>query len=300
MKSKLIVYLDLIFGVFALSSSAVFAKSAAAPSAVTAFYRLFFASLILSPFLFFNHKNKEEFKNLSKSQWKLGLTSGIFLAIHYILWFESLKLTSAANSTVFATMQPLYSMAGERIIYKKKFDRKAIWGVLTALIGCGIIAWGDFQLSPRAILGDLLALISAGFITAYFFVGKKVRKNLDVVPYSIIGYSGASIFLAIYSLCFNYSFLNYSRHTWLCFIGLALVSTVMGQMMFNWLLKWLSPTDVTVSILGETIGTCILAWIFLHEGISLLQAAGILVILLGIGIFMVEENKRKARNPSLE
>lgn len=97
MKSPRLSYFALFFGVFALSTSAIFVKLAAAPSSITAFYRLFFAALIFLPFLLFRKDNRQELLALSKKQWLFGLLSGLFLAIHYVLWFESLHYTSVAS-----------------------------------------------------------------------------------------------------------------------------------------------------------------------------------------------------------
>ena len=66
----------------------------------------------------------------------------------------------------------------------------------------------------------------------------------------------------------------------ICFVGLAFIATILGQTIFNWLLKWMSATVISMSILGETIGTCILAYFILNETISLQQGLGITVILL--------------------
>ena len=60
---------------------------------------------------------------------------------------------------------------------------------------------------------------------------------------------------------------------------------------FNWLLKWLSTTVISMSILGETIGTCILAYFILDEMISVQQGVGIMVILLGLALFLLQQRK---------
>ncbi len=52
-------------------------------------------------------------------------------------------------------------------------------------------------------------------------------------------------------------------------------------------MKWLPATVISVSILGEIIGTCILAYIILHETISLQQGVGIGIILLGLARFFL-------------
>lgn len=291
MQAEIMHYLTLFLGVFALSTSAIFVKLAGAPSSITAFYRLFFALLFLLPLLLLDKASWQDLRSLSKRQWQTGLLSGLFLAIHYILWFESLNYTSVASSTVIVTLQPLFSFVGSYFLFKERFNTGAIISSIVALIGSFIIAWGDFQISMQALYGDLLAFIAAGFITAYFFIGQHMRQKLAVVPYSILGYAASAFFLAVYALTQQLSFIDYSQSTWTAFLGIAFISTILGQMLLNWLLKWLSTSVISMSILGETIGTCILAYFILGEIITLRQGIGIIVTLFGLGLFMFYKNK---------
>ena len=291
MQAGIMHYLTLFLGVFALSTSAIFVKLAGAPSSITAFYRLFFALLFLLPLLLLDKASWQDLRSLSRRQWQTGLLSGLFLAIHYILWFESLNYTSVASSTVIVTLQPLFSFVGSYFLFKERFNTGAIISSIVALIGSFIIAWGDFQISMQALYGDLLAFIAAGFITAYFFIGQHMRQKLAVVPYSILGYAASAFFLAVYALSQQLSFIDYSQSTWTAFLGIAFISTILGQMLLNWLLKWLSTSVISMSILGETIGTCILAYFILGEIITLRQGIGIIVTLFGLGLFMFYKNK---------
>ncbi|WHY96867.1 DMT family transporter [Peribacillus simplex] len=293
MKSPLISYTILFLGVFALSTSAIFVKLADAPATITAFYRMLFTAVMLLPFLLVNKKNRKEIRSLSKKQWGLGLLSGLFLATHYLLWFKSLNYTSVASSTVIVTLQPLFSMVGGYFLFKERFSKGAIMGCLVAIAGSIVIGWQDFQISGQALFGDILAFIAAGVITAYFFIGQHVRKRLSLIPYSIIGYTSSALFLSIFVISQQTSFVNYSKQTWLSFIGLAFIATILGQTVFNWLLKWLSTSVISMSILGETIGTCILAYFVLDEVISLQQGIGIALILIGLALFLLQQRNNK-------
>ncbi|WCN36177.1 DMT family transporter [Aneurinibacillus uraniidurans] len=294
MKSPLISYISLFFGVFALSTSAIFVKLADAPVTITAFYRMFFAAVMLLPFLLVNKKNRKELCSLSKKHWGLGLLSGVFLAAHYVLWFESLQYTSVASSTVIVTLQPLFSMAGGYFLFKERFSKGAIIGCLLAIVGSVVIGYKDFHISGQALFGDILAFISAGVITAYFFIGQHVRNMLSLIPYSIIGYASSALFLSMLAFSQQTSFVDYSPKTWLVFIGLAFVATILGQMIFNWLLKWLSTSVISMGILGETIGTCILAYFILDEVVSFQQGIGIALILIGLVVFLLQQRNNKS------
>ena len=103
-------YIALFFGVAALSTSAIFVKLSTAPSPVTAFYRLLFTALALLPFLVCSEKNRREFASFDRRQVSSIVLSGLLLAVHYTMWFESLRFTSVSSSTVLVSMQPLFSL----------------------------------------------------------------------------------------------------------------------------------------------------------------------------------------------
>lgn len=286
-------YFILFAAVFALSTSAIFVKLAQAPSLIIAFYRLFFATLIFFPFLISNKNFKNELKSLSIKKWFLSILSGIILAVHYYLWFESLNYTSIGSSTVIVTLQPLFAVLGGFLFFKERFNFKSIIGCFIAVLGSILVGLNDFQAGGLALYGDLLALIAAGIITLYFFISESVRKDLSLIPYSVISYLSSSIFLGIISYYSQKSFSGYSTNTWLSLLGLSIFATILGQSVFNWLLKWLSTSVISMSILGETIGAVFLAFIIFKESITSKQGIGIILILFGLVIFLCGKSKVK-------
>lgn len=278
-------YLILFGGVFALSTSAIWVKVADAPSAVTAFYRLFIAAVTLLPFFLLRGECRAEVRKIRRLQWLQMTAAGLCLALHYLLWFESLHYTSIASSTVIVCMQPLFSLAFERFIWKEKIRSTALLGCAISLLGSAIIGFGDFQISGKSLLGDIMAFVAAGFIAFYFFLGQTVRKEISAVTYSTLSYFTSAAVLLIYAILQGNSLLGYSARTYGAFLGIALIATIGGQFIFNLLLKKLPASAVTMSILGEPIGTCILAYVFLHEVVAWQQLIGIVVIIGGLSIY---------------
>lgn len=278
-------YLILFGGVFALSTSAIWVRVAGAPSGVTAFYRLAITALVLLPFFLCSKQCRAEARSLSRSQWLRTSAAGLFLALHYLLWFESLNYTSIASSTVIVCLQPLFSMALERFVLKARFGPAALAGCGIALLGSVIIGFGDFQISGMSLVGDIMAFVAAGVISLYFFFGRSVRQEISAVTYSVLAYFTSTVVLLLYTVLRGETLTGYSVQTWGAFLGLALIGTVGGQFVFNLLLRQLPASAVTMSILGEPIGTCILAYLFLHEGISVQQLIGIVTIIGGLTIY---------------
>ena len=277
--------LALIPAVIALSTSAIFAKLADAPSSVIAFYRLFLTALVLTPFLLLSRSRRAEVRNLRPKQWGLIVLAGLLLAVHYVMWFESLNYTSVSSSIVLVALQPLFSLLFGFLLLRERVGKSAVAGCLIAIAGSCIIGWGDFQANAAALWGDLLALAAAGVISLYFLIGQVVRQDMSAVAYSVPGYFSSAAFLLIYALLRGEPLTGYSGATWMAFLGLALISTLGGQFVFNLLLKNVSATAVTMGILGEPVGTCILAYFLLNERIAPRQFLGIFVILCGLSVY---------------
>jgi drug/metabolite transporter (DMT)-like permease len=65
---------------------------------------------------------------------------------------------------------------------------------------------------------------------------------------------------------------------------LALVPQLFGHSTFNWALRYLSAAYVSITLLGEPIGSAILAYFILDEIPSGLMVFGAILILVGIFI----------------
>ena len=285
MQSVVVQYALLGMGVLLLSTSAIFVKMAEAPSGIIAFYRLLFTLAFLVPALLARKKEREQLVHLNGRQLRLAVISGALLAVHWVMWFESLRYTSVASSTVLVSLQPLFSILFGALFLKERVSKWGMVGVFLAIFGSAIIGWGDFQVSGAAFWGDVLSFASAGVISLHFLFGQLLRKELDVLPYTVVCYTASTVCLAIYALAAGQSFFGYSCQTWGCFLGLALFATVGGQCVFNLLLKYLPASAVTMGILGEPVGTIILAFFIFGESITLQQAAGMLLILGGLWLF---------------
>ena len=186
MHSSLFLYGSLGLGVLFLSTSAIFVKMAEAPSGIIAFYRLLFTLCFLVPALLCRKKEREQMLRLNGRQITLAVVSGALLAVHWVMWFESLRYTSVASSTVLVSLQPLFSILWGWLLLHETVSRRGMAGVFLAIAGSVIIGWGDFRVSGAAFWGDVLSFASAGVISLHFLFGQLLRKELDVLPYTTV------------------------------------------------------------------------------------------------------------------
>jgi drug/metabolite transporter (DMT)-like permease len=130
--------------------------------------------------------------------------------------------------------------------------------------------------------GDVLALIGAMTAAGYFLVGRQLRTRLSLLAYVFPVYSVAAVALMAMALLSASALRPQMDQTWLWLVLLAIGPQIVGHSALNWALRYLSATFVTIAILGEPIGSTLLAWWLLGEVPSPWALLGGALILTGI------------------
>jgi len=282
-------YLGLLVGILAVSFASIFIRLADAPPLVIGAYRLTIASLVLTPLAY--TQVKDELGGLSRRELGLAVLSGLFLGVHFGTWIASLEYTTVAASVVLVSTSPLFVGLASHFLFKERLSPTRFLGIMLTILGAAIIGFGDFGVSLGALWGDVLAILGAIAVSGYFLIGKKLRRNLSIVAYIYPTYWTAALSLIASCVITGQSFLGYSPRTYLMFVLLALVPQILGHSSFNWALRYLSPTFVTVATLGEPVGATLLAYFILRETPSPLDLFGGMVVLSGIYLVGREEQK---------
>ncbi|MEH7464686.1 DMT family transporter [Bacillus thuringiensis] len=288
MKQQQSIALPLAISIITISFAAIFVKMSTAPSSILSMYRLWIIVIIMLPIVW---KKREEFTRIQKKDWGFLIGSGFFLALHFLLWFASLKFTTVASSTIILALQPLVSLIGGFFLFKERTTLMALATMGIAIIGVGCIGWGDLGLSREAILGDILSFLSVIAVVGYLFIGQTTVKKVSHWIYSFTVFTFAALFLSIYNMMLQIPFTGYSSWDWTVFFLLATVPTV-SQMINNWLLNYVNATTISMSILGEPVGAMILAFFLLGEKLNSMQVVGSILVLCGVCIFLLQQQKR--------
>lgn len=285
------LYVSLFVATFAVSWAAILIKLAGAGPLPTAFYRMAFASIILA--IPAHKKVREALRILSRRQIILLITSGVVLGLHFASWVTSLFYTTISNSTIIVATQPIWILLMEATILKERIRVQSMIGMIVAVTGMVIISRGDFNLGREYIIGDLLALAGAIFAGFYMFIGRQLRARIDNLGYIFPVYSIAALTLIIISLGYGEDMTDYPLKTWLIFLLLALIPTLVGHSLYNWLLKFVPAHIVATTILGEPIGATILAVFFFSQIPGWSTVVGGAMILSGIFIVLRRRKKEK-------
>jgi len=275
-------YAALITGVLAVSTGAIFARMADAPPLVIAAYRVGFAVLLLLPVAVWKARN--EILSLASRDLWFSILSGLFLACHFATWISSLEYTSVANSVVLVNTNPLWVAILTPLISKERIRTITLAGVIMSVAGAFFIGAGDFAAGGKALLGDLLA-VSGGICAAvYLLLGRNLRRKLSLIAYITVCYGSAAVFLWLSVFLFRMPIAGFSTQTWTLFWAMAAITQLVGHTSYNWALRWFSTSLIAVSLLGEPIGSTILAYIIFNEALTWTKVVGGILILSAIYI----------------
>ena len=275
----------LALAVVAVSTSAILIRWSRAPSSVAAFYRVLFTTLLLAPVAVVRYR--EAFARLSMRDWLVAALSGLALAAHFAAWFESLEWTSVAASVTLVQTQPVFVALGAACLLEERLNRRIVLGIGVALAGSVLLSVGDLLsggafAGSNPIYGDALALVGALAAAGYVLAGRSLRQRLPLIPYVIVVYTVSAIGLLGWTVGQGASLGPYPPREWLLFLGMAVGPGIFGHTVVNWALAHVESSVVSVTLVGEPVGSTLLALLLLGEVPPAMTAVGGVVVLLGI------------------
>jgi drug/metabolite transporter (DMT)-like permease len=199
------------------------------------------------------------------------------------------------------TTNPIFVALASWLIFRERLPRGVWVGVALTVLGSALIGFSDSEggSGSNPLLGDGLALLGAVCASGYFLVARNLRTRLSILPYIWMVYSSAAVILLVWMALAGQSLFGLSANVYLILLGLAIGPQLLGHTAFNWAIKYVSATLVTVSILGEPIGSALLAFLLLKQPIQGLQLLGGAVLLLGIAVTTLAERRSQQQQALL-
>lgn len=274
-----------VVAILGVSASGPLMAGAAAPALAIAFWRNALGTVAIVPVV--APRARRELATLGRDGWRTTVFAAVMLALHFGTWVTALKMTSVAAATAMVSMQVVFVVVIDRF-RGERATRPVVGGIALAIVGVLVITGVDFSLSPRALTGDLLALVGGLTAALYMIAGSQVRERVSTGSYTVACYGICALVLAAACLVGQVELVGFGRDTWLAIVGVTICAQLLGHSVLNHLLAVMSPGLISLLLLLEVPGAAILAGIFLDQapptgvyvGLGLILA-GLVVVVLG-------------------
>ena len=275
------IAITLIFGAACLGASTTFVRISEVGPISSAFWRSFLALpliLILIRLL----KIQFQYKIKNTNYFYLALP-GVFLGIDHAAWHHGIMLTTIANSTLFASMAPVFVVIYSYLLFSLTIKRNFLFGLIASIFGAILLMYSSLELSLKNIYGDFWSLLAGAFYAAYLMSTGILRdKNLNIYIIFLFGTLFSAFTLLIIVIFSNETFLPHSLNGWLIILCLAFISQFVGIGLITWALGKVKTGLASLTLMSEPITASFLAWLLLGEYLTAIQLAGGIIILFGI------------------
>jgi drug/metabolite transporter (DMT)-like permease len=273
-----------VIAILGVSASGPLMAGAAAPALAIGFWRNALGTLAVAPFA--APRARGELRLLGRDGWRATIFAGLMLAVHFATWITALKMTSVAAATAMVSMQVVFVVLIDRF-RGEMTPRAVVGGVALAIAGVLVITGVDFSLSPRALAGDLLALVGGLTAALYMIAGSQARERVSTSSYTVVCYGICAATLALACLVAQIELVGFSGRTWLAIVGVTICAQLLGHSVLNHLLAVMSPGLISLMLLLEVPGAAILAGVFLDQTPSTGVYVGLALILGGLALVVL-------------
>lgn len=251
------------------------------------FYRLFFATLILLPFLISEmRKTKLNFLKLKE----LFIASLLGITLNICFYFIGIAKTQAIDASLIIALTPVLNMLAARLILKEKITNHEGVGISLGFVGTIMVLLSPlfqngFSLNQN-FQGNIFVLLAALSWVAFTIYTKRLFKDLSplLITCGIIFLGMITMFpLMLWDNLGNPGWmLNLNTTSLLSMVYITLASTIAAYFLYEWGLKYIKASEA--GILGNVsiVITIILGILILGESLTLIVILGGLLIIGGV------------------
>lgn len=270
----------LLLGSFGIACAAIFVRLALpAPPIVTGFWRLALATSFLVVWLL----PRTRWRELGRDAVHAALAAGVCFGVDLALWNSALVETTVATATFLVNTTPIFVGVFAVAVWHERLAPSLVAGGALALFGTALLLGDDLGASS-SLKGDAMALAAALFYSGYLLFIQRARRGLDAARAVALSGLSATAVLGGVALLRGDPFVGFPWHSWGVFLATAVISHLAGVVGIVWALAHLRATFAAIALLAQPVGTALLGWWWLDEGLTPLETLGGLGVIAGIAL----------------
>ncbi|HEX6291390.1 MAG TPA: DMT family transporter [Herpetosiphonaceae bacterium] len=220
----------------------------------------------------------------------LALMGGIGYVAQSLAYFMALTMASASLVALLLYLYPVLVTALSAIFLRERITPVKLAALVCALVGAALTIGPAGGGQP---LGIALGVATSVIYAVYILVGSRVTARTGAIPSSAVIMTAAALVYATIAAIQGVHFPT-TIAGWSAIVAIALISTVLAIVTFFAGLERVGPTNAATLSTFEPLVTVLLAVLFLHERIMLVQIVGGGLILVAV-ILLARSETRQTR-----
>jgi drug/metabolite transporter (DMT)-like permease len=205
---------------------------------------------------------------------------GLVTALHFLCYIASLDYTTVAHSLSLTYTSPIFVTLFAQLLLKESLPHRAYAGMGLALLGVTVLTGFEPQMTPRMLIGDMLALGSAIAFGVYSTMGRPARSRYPLFLYTGTVYGLAALWLVPLTLSSFPGHIPIRAMASLLLLGIFPLG--LGHTLYNAALRLTHPTYVNLIASQEVTGGVLLSYLLLSEEPSFQAILGMVLTLSGV------------------
>ncbi len=246
--------------------------------------RMFFASIIIVIILFISREGLF----MSRADfWKIVFLGIIGNTIYQMFFIHGLNLTTASNASIIMAMTPIFIALLSFFLKHEKIHWAAWFGIMFSFVGFYFVItkeFGHFDFSWYRLRGDLLIFLGNIFWAIYTVLSKPLLERISPLKLASLTMAIGTVFYLPFCVkdIISINFSKVSFNAWASLLYSGLFALAICYVIWYSSVKRVGNSKTAIYGNIMPILTIIFAYIFISERITLLQAGGALVILIGV------------------
>jgi drug/metabolite transporter (DMT)-like permease len=242
-------------------------------------------------------------QKIERKDYLLLAFCGLFgVAINQLCFFYGLNLSSAINSGIIMTTNPILVIILAYFLIKEKITIPKIAGILIAATGAILLTLAGSSGKGDSLLGDLFLFVNAFSYAIYLVIAKPLMKKynpLTVITYVFtFGLGFVLLFPPTLTEFFQTDFQQITIETWAKITYVIIGVTFLTYLLTMYGLKYLSPSVSSAYIYFQPVLVIFFAFFLSYIGFAedytdtITWQKGVYMLLIFIGVWLTTRKQK--------
>lgn len=203
---------------------------------------------------------------------KLAICGVFGVAINQLCFFHGLNHSSAINSGIIMTLNPIMVAVMAYFILKESLNSIKIIGILIGATGAVFLALQSNGSDGSTLFGDILLFINAVSYAIYLILVKPLMQKYSALTVTTYVFTFGAIYVLLFpQTMIDFASTNFSviqSDTWMRIAYVIIGVTFFTYLLTMYSMKYLSATITSTYIYLQPVMVIVFAFLFYELGIS--------------------------------